>query len=247
MKKNRIPFRLTEYNKGGYTIETKGSEIDKPCKVRIICTDKKGDDSTLVALIDFGDIEGVYTYTTAGHWTCGTGSALDLMLVKCGFENGDILVSTYYDQHLIFPYREETHNGAVVSEVSYLIEDNNINYSGESIPVSDSIKNCRLANKKERKMLFGALYKDNKRWNYETKKVEDIKSTCSFKPFDKVIGKYNGTWQIDLFNHFDNVNFPNSAYRCMCHNYNQCIKYTDDTEYLVGTREKAPLEYVEYV
>lgn len=33
----------------------------------------------------------------------------------------------------------------------------------------------------------------------------------------------------------------------MCHNYNQCIKYTDDTEYLVGTREKAPLEYVEYV
>ena len=239
MKKNRIPFRLTEYNKGGYTIETKGSEIDKPRKVRIICTDKKGGNSTLVALIDFGDTEGVYTYTTAGHWTCDTGSALDLMLVKYGFENGDILVSTYYDQHLIFPYREETHNGAVVSEVSYLIEDNNINYSGESIPVSDSIKNCRLANKKERKMLFGALYKDNKRWNYETKKVEDIKSTCSFKPFDKVLARNSdcSIWSIDFFSNYDSSAKNSYNFVCLENNYKQCIPYNEETKCLLGKTE----------
>ena len=240
MKKNRIPFRLTEYNKGGYTIETKGSEIDKPRKVRIICTDKKGDNGTLVALIDFGDTEGVYTYTTAGHWTCGIGSALDLMLIKCGFENGDTLCYESDINKFIYIC-----TGRAARNFHALLDNHKILFTDDSFSY-DTEYTIRLATKEEREQLFLAIDKAGKYWDSENKCIKS-KQTCSFKPFDKVIGKYNGTWQIDLFDHFDNVNFPNSAYRCMGYNYNQCIKYTDDTEHLVGTSEKAPLEHTELI
>ena len=48
MKEIKIPFSLTEYQKGGYEVETRGSEVDPPYKARILCTDFMSEGKTIV-------------------------------------------------------------------------------------------------------------------------------------------------------------------------------------------------------
>ena len=239
MKRIKIAFSLKEYQKGIYEVETVGDDL--PEKVRIVCTDRnvktgKTKNMPIVALV--GDDELMNVYDVNGN--DGGLEENHLVLVKYIFEDGDMLC--YESDINKFIYictgRADRYFHALLDNHKILFTNDCFNY--------DTKYTIRLATKEESKQLFLAINKAGKYWDSENKCIKS-KQTCSFKPFEKVIGKYNGTWQIDLFNHFDNVNFPNSAYRCMCHNYNQCIKYTDDTEYLVGTREKAPLEHTELI
>ena len=239
MKRIKTAFSLKEYQKGIYEVETVGDDL--PEKVRILCTDrkpKKGKtkDMPIVALV--GDDELMNIYDVNGN--DGGLEKNHLVLVNYIFENGDILCYESDINKFIYIY-----TGKAARNFHALLDNHKILFTDDSFSY-DTEYTIRLATKEEREQLFLAIDKAGKYWDSENKCIKS-KQTCSFKPFDKVIGKYNGTWQIDLFNHFDNVNFPNSAYRCMGYNYNQCIKYTDDTEHLVGTSEKAPLEHTELI
>ena len=93
MKKVRIPFSLDEYEKGGYEVETRGDEDNKPQKSRILCTDRKCKNYPILALIldENENIEKTAYYRLNGMYSYMCEAYLDLVLVKQEFEDGDIL------------------------------------------------------------------------------------------------------------------------------------------------------------
>ena len=83
MKQVIIPFSLDEYNKGGYVVRTKGNEYSPSLNVRVLCTDKKGTDYPVVALVEYDDRNEVTRqYTVDGHNTSDSESYYDLVLYK---------------------------------------------------------------------------------------------------------------------------------------------------------------------
>ena len=79
-------------------------------------------------------------------------------------------------------------------------------------------------------------------WNAETKQVEDIKSKCIFKPFDKVLVRDNSkeVWFATLFSNLA----TNGRYRTSdgCY-YDQCVPINEETKHLIGTTYDAPKKY----
>lgn len=72
------PFNLN-LAKQGRSVCTKDG-----LNARIICFDKKGDAYPIVALVSFGHEEVAYTYTSEGHFYCGSNdlSPHDLMMAS---------------------------------------------------------------------------------------------------------------------------------------------------------------------
>ena len=85
MKKAKIPFRLSEYEKGIYKVETRDGR-----SVRILCTNAKGDDPIQALVLENSELE-----SAIGYFNDGTSNLLynnyDLFLIKDEFENGDIV------------------------------------------------------------------------------------------------------------------------------------------------------------
>ena len=106
-----------------------------------------------------------------------------------------------------------------------------------------SYDTLRLATEDEKKKLFYALSIKGKRWNAETKQVEDIKPKCTLQPFDKVLVRDSdfSNWQINLFCSY-NKNI-NCKYICFFLSFRQCIPYNDETKNLLGTSDDAPKKY----
>lgn len=106
---------------------------------------------------------------------------------------------------------------------TYLIRENEM-IEGDSITPSTPFDIAKLTD---------ALLKEGKRWNPETKQVEDVekKPEHVFKPFDKVLVKDSDTdiWICDIFSHMDDDN----AFYCVRGIWNYCIPY-EGNEHLVG-------------
>lgn len=98
---------------------------------------------------------------------------------------------------------------------------------------------CKLrpATEEEKQRLFSALEKEGKRWNPDTKQIEDLPKKYEFKPFDKVLVRGNDaeTWIATLFGFYDKV-FEN--YVCIGDVFGQCIPYNEETKHLLGTTDK---------
>ena len=243
MKKVRIPFSLDEYEKGGYEVETRGDEDNKPQKSRILCTDRKCKNYPILALIldENENIEKTAYYRLNGMYSYMCEAYLDLVLVKQEFEDGDIIkrgISVPY----IIPYRGTNNSGSVLTDSFYDFNDNTIYILTKIDYGCGFTKEYCLATEEEKKIFFDALEKVGKRWNAETKQVEDIKSKCIFKPFDKVLVRDNSkeVWFATLFSNFA----TNGRYRiCDGCYYDQCIPYNDETEHLIRTTYDAPKKY----
>lgn len=95
----------------------------------------------------------------------------------------------------------------------------------------------RLATEEEKQQLFSALEKEGKRWNPDTKSIEDLPKKCEFKPFDKVLARNSDapTWIATLFGFYDRV-FEN--YICIGNVFEQCIPYNEETKHLLGTTDE---------
>ena len=65
----------------------------------------------------------------------------------------------------------------------------------------------------------------------------------TLKPFDRVLGFFNGVWNCDLYSNCNgNKIFP---YVCFRSSVSLIIPYNDDTKHLVGTSNDAP-DYYRY-
>lgn len=89
---------------------------------------------------------------------------------------------------------------------------------------------CKQFVKKAERILNG-------KYNPDTLRVEPVKSTCPFKPFDKVLARDDDKhiWRANYFSHYSNdYDYP---YCCINGFYRYCIPYNEHTAHLLGTSE----------
>ena len=237
MKKVRIPFSLSEYQKGGYSVQTRYGE-----NVIVICTDRTDNDYPIVALVKNCNKEAARFFSENGESIIEEESIYDLFLVKQDFEDGDIVIRDGDDVFgpFILPYRGTNEEGGILTEV-YLY------YFPYSLNIKKGIdcgcgytKDYRLATEEEKQKLFVALEKEGKRWNAETKHVEDIEHK-SFKPKDWCLMRTASdyAWCLCQFSNMDSDSYV--AIGGAMHEY--CIPYNDETKHILGTTEDAPDKY----
>lgn len=98
------------------------------------------------------------------------------------------------------------------------------------------IEEIRPSTFSEIELMHELLRENGKRWNPDTKRVEDVKKEPEheLKPFDRVLGRdyESGTWKADFFSHMTS----SSMFRCISDIWNYCIPY-DGNEHLVGTTD----------
>jgi hypothetical protein len=154
------------------------------------------------------------------------------------FKDGDILYSNLVGNKIFIAKIEE--KGILHSYVYMDIYNKVLNIDkDETFAMSGCIYNgnIRLATDSEKQQLFSALEKKNKRWNPDTKNIEDLPKKYEFKPFDKVLvrGSDGETWIATLFGFYDKV-FEN--YVCIGNVFGQCIPYNEETKHLLGTTDE---------
>ena len=225
MKKIRIPFSLTEYEKGGYEVETREGK-----SVRILCTDRIEDYYPLVALIKYDDAEPIYSFSQNGERIIEEETNLDLFLVKQKFEDGDIIKFGYTGIGILKEiYNESSHSDYIT------LTEGNLDY----IPDGWTNNNICLATEEEKQRLFDALAKDGKRWNAEKKCIEDIKSEDTFKIYDKVLVRNSDEeeWKISYFIYIDDCDNSRPFVTLNPYRYKYCVPYKNNENLLNINKE----------
>lgn len=156
------------------------------------------------------------------------------------FKDGDILYSNLVGNEVFIAKIEE--KGILHSYVYMDIYNKVLNIDkDETFAMSGCIYNgnIRLATDSEKQQLFSALEKEGKRWNPDTKQIEDLPKKYELKPFDKVLVKIAGrTWTADFFSHYDE-NDEELPYVCIGYGrVTHCIPYNEETKHLLGTTDE---------
>lgn len=145
------------------------------------------------------------------------------------FKDGDIvaLVVRKCTHIAIFQSRQEAYIGfhAVLCQNDELLLEKPFREDVGDIEL-------RLATDSEKKQLFDALAKEDKRWNSDKKEIVDLKPNIELKPFDRVLVRdfEDQAWQVSLFSYKDS----DSYYCCNGCAWDRCIPYIGN-ESLLGT------------
>lgn len=114
-------------------------------------------------------------------------------------------------------------------------------YGDEFIAYGLSIKpsndNIHIGTEEEKQQLFSALAKEGKRWNPETKTIEDLSKKCKLEPFQKVLVRERDTdkWVAGFFSHYME---SSELFYCTSGSWRQCIPYNEETKHLLGTTDE---------
>lgn len=103
-----------------------------------------------------------------------------------------------------------------------------------------SSEGYRFATDEEMQQLFDALDKEGKRWNAENKQIEDLPKKYEFKPFQKVLAKFDEDceWMPDFFYYYDKSD-SEMPYVCIANGRAiECIPYNEETKHLLGTTDE---------
>lgn len=103
-----------------------------------------------------------------------------------------------------------------------------------------SSEGYRFATDEEMQQLFDALDKEGKRWNAENKQIEDLPKKYEFKPFQKVLAKFDEDceWMPDFFYYYDKSD-SEMPYVCIANGRAiECIPYNEETKHLLGTADE---------
>ena len=141
------------------TIHLRAEEIStgELFEIRILCADTKVIGYPIIALVDFGDYEKVKLFDCDG--LCSDG-LMKLHYESCYFDPGDYVVT---DQHAIGIYANGWYMFAC-------LEKNN----KEHLDLYGCGRYVRLATEDELKQLNEMLMVNNKKWNNETKQLENV-------------------------------------------------------------------------
>lgn len=159
---------------------------------------------------------------------------LEIEQPKPEFKDGDIITIEDTEYKAIIIYKS---NGECMFR-SYAVIDNCYKKLGIDKIVNALGRCTRLATNSEKQQLFSALEKEGKRWNPDTKQIEDLPKKCEFKTFDKVLVRdvYDRKWHIDFFSYYDeNSKYP---YHCLRTNWKYCIPHNEETKHLLGTADE---------
>lgn len=156
---------------------------------------------------------------------------------KQEFKDGDIVYAesnTKYPSEIFIYYAK---NKAICYACLYLDELKTCN---QKCYVYVGNMRFRYATEKEKQQLFDALAKKGKRWNPDTKSIEDLPKKCEFKPFQKVLAKFDEDceWMPDFFYHYDKSD-SEMPYVCIANGRAiECIPYNEETKHLLGTTDE---------
>lgn len=156
------------------------------------------------------------------------------------FKDGEIVHIPAGDfiNEAIFIAKVET-KGVLYSYV-YMSKDSMIPLAKSSFSVSGCLDSLRLATENEQQQLFSALEKKGKRWNPDTKQIEDLPKKYEFKHFQKVLAKFDEDceWMPDFFYYYDKSD-SEMPYVCIANGRAiECIPYNDETKHLLGTTDE---------
>ena len=160
------------------------------------------------------------------------------------FKDGDIVHIPAYDITDEAIFIAKVRADGVLHSYIYMSKDSMIPLAESSFSVSGCLNSLRLATENERQQLFSALEKMGKRWNPDTKQIEDLPKKCEFKPFDKVLVRdyLEDKWMPNFFSFYDGTS--EYKYGCIAGNrYNvifskYCIPYNEETAKLIGTTDE---------
>ena len=234
MKNIRIPFNLSEYEKGGYEVITRNGKT-----ARVICKDGGNNDYPIVALVNDCGNEIVYIYSKNGESNIGKEFIFDLFLEETVFEDGDIISFG----------KNNNNNVSAIGIFKKLAKSSHEDYvvfGPKELSYDEGgwlLDNIRLATEAEKQRLFDALKKDGKRWNADKKCIEDIKHEYNFQPYDKVLvrGYQGDKWRNDFFGYYNEQSIY--KYVCTSKRFEQCIPYNEETKDLLGTTNDCPDKY----
>lgn len=238
MKTVTVPFDL-ELAKKIQKGEVEGKIVDDyKTEYEIIKYDAKGI-FPLIGVYFNEETSSSFTrsFTIEGRYSGGCPSH-DLQLVipeYLTWKEEDYLTIHYdgYPHTYIFIYKSFTANvsNPIKYHALFNVENNCLKIESETISEGDILPSTPS----EIAQLTDALFKKGKKWNPETKQVEDVKKKPEheFKPFDRVLGRdyESGTWKADFFSHM-----ASGMFRCISDIWNCCIPY-DGNEHLVGTTD----------
>lgn len=159
------------------------------------------------------------------------------------FKDGDVVyVETKEGYQIVSVVKEFTEEMNPVVYFEYFLDEERVciadKFDGYNLLCDwKEIMVIRLATEEEKELLFSKLKELGKKWNADTKRIENLPHR--FKPFDKVLVRNNNknTWQIALFSHIVNrrgVDFPYRVIGINSYYWMQCIPYEGNEE-LVGT------------
>lgn len=140
---------------------------------------------------------------------------------------------------VIFIFKEIA-NGNIYDHASLVFENRyspRLYIDGQNTAWESDKKYMRPATKEQKQQLFDELEKADKRWNPDTKQIEDVKKEHEFKPFDRVLvrDEPDDCWQANLFSHSkNNIEYP---FACVSEVWKYCIPYNDQTMHLLGTND----------
>lgn len=162
------------------------------------------------------------------------------------FKDGDILYSNLVGNEVFIAKIEE--KGILHSYVYMDIYNKVLNIDkDETFSISGCIYdgNIRLATDSEKQQLFSALAKEGKRWNPDTKQIEDLPKKCEFKPMDWCLmrdvdeveyrGFVTSEWVLCQFSHY----LEGYKFVAVGGNwFGECIPYNEETAHLLGTTDE---------
>ena len=172
-----------------------------------------------------------------------------LKIEKPEFKDGDI-VAVDLDRKNIRIFKEKK-NGNNICWGKYYIGFS-FNNEGKLIQTfKNYTADCssdRLATDSEKQQLFSALEKEGKAWDSNKKSIVDLKPKVEFKPMDlclmKYIGQYNNRgWELCQYAYTEHRVSSSGEQRDFYHAvggelYAERIPYNEDTQHLLGTRDK---------
>ena len=154
------------------------------------------------------------------------------------FKDGDILHSdeTEYSDETIFIAKI---SGGVIGTYGYIdLLDESVMVRNDTFEESE-INAIRLATDSEKQQLFDALAKEGRRWNPDTKQIEDLPKKCKFKPMDWCLMKDSTKyWELCQFAYTKKVHGTTIYSAVGGLIYYKCIPYNEETAHLLGTTDK---------
>lgn len=165
---------------------------------------------------------------------------LEIEKTQPEFKDGDIVVAeedNYYDRVIFIAAIKDVIVSKALINVRY--EDYEVYYNEYRFGHN---RNLRLATDSEKKQLFSALAKEDKRWDSDKKAIVDLKQKCEFKPFDRCIWKIRNCegsiWQASFVSYVDEYGASPMGMSIDEDLVNLIIlPYNDKTKLLVGTTD----------
>lgn len=219
MKTVLKPFDVEEAKSGAKVVTRDGHNV------RVICYDMKDPtEYSVIALIDDGEFENLYCFTSNGIYNDGNKNCVDLLIKEEEFEDGDIVAfkNRYTNDLYIGIFKSYACHKFVNIHIG--VCNNNIVYG--SVPIS-SFHCIRLASSKEIEMFCNILASSGKKCNNK-----DI----IYKPGNAYLMRNHthDLWTLCNFSHMDGEDFVSTGGNTFCF----CIPFNTLTQHLLGTPDE---------